>query len=154
MTSKNVWLVLPDQLSTRLFVDTGIVDALSARLGGALAVVPVGDGVGWTADLGVPSVEHAKLAPARVGLRERLHRAVDRRLDRWLGYYPLAIRLNHRHGFHRERMAPGHDNWMLDSSRVGPLPRFESFERRMESWHFGRTRYVPDALRERMRTAE
>ena len=82
---------------------------------------------------------------------ERLHRAVDRRLDRWLGYYPLAIRLNHRHGFHRERMAPGHDNWMLDSSRVGPLPRWEPLERRMASWHFGRTRYVPDVLRERMR---
>ena len=36
---KNVWLVLPDQLSTRLFVDTGIVDGLSSRLDGKLAVV-------------------------------------------------------------------------------------------------------------------
>jgi hypothetical protein len=150
MMPKNVWLVLPDQLSTRLFVDTGIVDGLSARLDGRLAVVPVGDGAGWTADLAVPTIDAATLSPAKVSLRERLHRAVDRRLDRWLGYYPLAIRLNHRHGFHRERMAPGHDNWMLDSSRVGPVPRWESLERRMASWHFGPMRYVPDALRERM----
>jgi hypothetical protein len=151
MMPKNVWLVLPDQLSTRLFVDTGIVDGLNARLDGELAVVPVGDGAGWTADLAVPAIDAAMLAPANVRSRERLHRAVDRRLDRRLGYYPLAIRLNYRHGFHRERMAPGHDNWMLDSSRVGPLPRWEPLERRMAAWHFGRTRYVPDALSERMR---
>ena len=82
---------------------------------------------------------------------ERLHRSVDRRLDRSIGYYPLAIRLSLRHGFHRERIAPGHENWMLDSSRAGPLPRWDRLERRMAAWHFGRTRYVPRALRERMR---
>ena len=151
MTPKDVWLVLPDQLSTRLFVDTGIVDGLSTRLEGGLAAVPVADGAGWTAELAVPTIDAATLAPAKVRPGEQLRRAVDRRLDRWLGYYPLAIRLNHRHGFHRERMAPGHDNWMLDSSRAGPLPRWEPLERGMASWHFGRTRYVPDVLRERMR---
>ena len=92
-----------------------------------------------------------QLVPERVSAVERLHRAVDRRLDRWLGYYPLAIRLSLRHGFHRERMAPGHENWMLDSSRVGPLPRWDRLERRMAAWQFGRARYVPRALSERMR---
>ena len=48
-------------------------------------------------------------------------------------------------------MAPGHENWMLDSSRVGPLPRWAWLERRMAAWQFGRTRYVPSALSERMR---
>ena len=28
MSSKRVWVVLPDQLSTRLFVDTGILTGL------------------------------------------------------------------------------------------------------------------------------
>jgi hypothetical protein len=150
MTPRNVWLVLPDQISTRLFADTGIIAGLSARLAGRLAVVPVGDGAGWDAGMSVPAIDAAQLTPDRVSLLRRLHRGVDRRLDRWLGYYPLAIRLSFRHGFHRERMAPGHENWMLDSSRVGPLPRWGWLERRMARWHFGGTRYVPSALHARM----
>ncbi len=91
--------------------------------------------------------EYARSLPrssiaAHVSVAERLHRSVDRRLDRSIGYYPLAIRLSLRHGFHRERMAPGHENWMLDSSRVGPLPRWDRLERRMAAWH-----YRPDAIR-------
>ena len=35
--SRRAWLVLPDQLSIRVFVDTGIVDGLRERLEGALA---------------------------------------------------------------------------------------------------------------------
>jgi hypothetical protein len=152
MSSKRAWVVLPDQLSTRLFVDTGIVDGLRARLDDRLVVVLVGDGVGWSVGTGeLPAIDAAELFPIRVTVVERLHRAVDRRLDNAIGYYPLAIRLNLRHGFHRERMAPGHENWMLDSSRVGLLPRSDRLERWMARWHFGMTRYVPRALRARMR---
>ena len=50
-----------------------------------------------------------------------------------LGYYPLAMRLNYRHGFHRERMAPGHPNWMLDSDRDSRLPRWSCVERSMRA---------------------
>ncbi len=124
MSSKSVWVVLPDQLSTRLFVDTGILTGLSARLDGdgrcrarrRRSGLAEGDG------RRARPIDAAALAPANVSVAERLHRSVDRRLDRWIGYYPLAIRLNLRHGFHRERMAPGHENWMLDSSRVGSAP--------------------------------
>jgi CDP-Glycerol:Poly(glycerophosphate) glycerophosphotransferase len=150
MRSKNVWTVLPDQLSTRLFLDTGILAALMARLDGRVTVVPVGDGAGGPTGSVEQAVDASTLLPAGVPVAERLHRGLDRRLDRVLGYYPLAIRLNFRHGFHRERMAAGHENWMLDSSRVGPLPRWRRLERRMTSWHYGRTRYVPGALRDRM----
>ena len=126
MSSKRVWVVLPDQLSTRLFVDTGILTGLSDRLDGAVDAVLVGDGAGWSEGTGgVPAIAAAELASAHVSVAERLHRSVDRGLDRSIGYYPLAIRLSLRHGFHRERMAPGHENWMLDSSRVGPLPRWD-----------------------------
>jgi hypothetical protein len=34
-----VWLVLPDQLSTRLFFDSGVVERLAAELGDRLALV-------------------------------------------------------------------------------------------------------------------
>ena len=152
MTSKRVWVVLPDQLSTRLFVDTGILAGLSDRLGDRARAVLVGDGGGWAeGTAGVPAIDAAALLGNRVSAVERLHRALDRWLDGWLGYYPLAIRLSLRHGFHRERMAPGHENWMLDSSRAGPLPRWHWLERRMAAWQFGRTRYVPRALRNSMR---
>jgi hypothetical protein len=75
---------------------------------------------------------------------------VDRWLDRRVGYYPLAIRLNLRHGFHRERMEPGHRNHLLDSSRVGPLPVRPRIERAMRRWHFSPRRYAASALRERL----
>lgn len=152
MSSKRAWVVLPDQLSTRLFVDTGIIDGLRSRLDDRVAVALVGDGAGWPASGGeFAQIDSGALFPTRVPVAERFHRALDRRLDRAIGYYPLAIRLNLRHGFHGERMAPGHENWMLDSSRAGPLPRWDPLERGMASWHFGRTRHVPRALRNRMR---
>ncbi len=149
--AKRVWLVLPDQLSIRLFVDTGIVRGLRERLGENLVAVVVGDGAQWAGPPGgVETLDVDQLFPASVSQLERVWRSADRRLDKKLGYYPLAIRLNERHGFHRERMEPGHENWMLDSARAGPLPRREWFQRRMEAWHFGPFRYLPRALRERM----
>jgi hypothetical protein len=152
MSSKRVWVVLPDQLSTRVFVDTGILAGLSVRLDDAVAAVLVGDGAGWSEGTGgVRAIAAAELVSAHVSVAERIHRGMDRRLDGSIGYYPLAIRLSLRHGFHRERMAPGHENWMLDSSRRGPLPRWDPLERRMADWHFGRARYVPRVLRDRMR---
>lgn len=150
--AKRVWLVLPDQLSIRLFVDTGIVRGLRERLGKDLVAVVVGDGAQWSGPPGgVETLAVDQLFPASVSRLERARCGVDRRLDEKLGYYPLAIRLNERHGFHRERMQPGHENWMLDAARAGPLPHWNWLERRMEGWHFGRGRYLPRALRERMR---
>ena len=150
---KRVWLVLPDQLSIRLFFDTGIVDGLHERLGARLLVIFLADSREWEPRLGdIASLSAEELVPVRVPSPERAHRRLDRALDAQLGYYPLAIRLNERLGFHRERMAPGHPNWMLDSARGGRLPRWSILERAMLRWHFGRTRYVPRALSQRMRT--
>ena len=70
---------------------------------------------------GAPRAPGTRAVPLRPRSDARLIRAsgrpsrIDRALDRQLGYYPLAMRLNRRHGFHGERMAPGHPNWMLDS---------------------------------------
>jgi CDP-glycerol glycerophosphotransferase (TagB/SpsB family) len=48
-------------------------------------------------------------------------------------------------------MRPGHQNWFLDPTRVGPLPRWDWIEREMFRWHFSSLRHVPSALRERLR---
>jgi UDP-N-acetylglucosamine:LPS N-acetylglucosamine transferase len=149
---QDVWLVLPDQLSIRLFFDTGIVEGLRGRLGDRLVAVFLSDAAEWRDRLErVRAPGGEELVPTRIGVGEKILRRVDAWLDRRFGYYPLAIRLNYRHGFHLGRMEPGHPNWMLDSDRAGPLPRWPSVERAMQRWHFSTRRYVSHALVERMR---
>jgi UDP-N-acetylglucosamine:LPS N-acetylglucosamine transferase len=150
-----VWLVLPDQLSTRLFFDTGIVERLADDLGDRLALVFLlsdDEARAWRPRAeGIRVLDTTELLAGQVAPAERALRRADRILDRHLGYYPLAIRLNYRHGFHLERMAAGHQNWMLDSARVGRLPRWSSIDRAMTHWHFSPRRHVPSALLARMR---
>ena len=150
----DVWLYLPDGLTIRMFFETGVVDGLEERLGDRLVVVLPNreEGADWAPRVRGRVLYRTDLAPLEVGTGERVVRRVDRLLDRQLGYYPLAMRLNYRHGFHGERMAPGHPNWMLDSDRDSLVPRWRSVERAMERWHFGKRRYVPHELYRRMRT--
>ena len=152
MSEKRAWIVLPDQLSIRVFVDTGIMEGLRDRLDGRLAavfLVPRKEAAGWAERLvGLPTLHGEDLATDRAGLAERAARRIDSVLDRQLGYYPLAIRLNYRHGFHLQRMQPGHPNWMLDSARGGALPRWGPLERAMQRWHLSSRRHVPKRLAE------
>ena len=155
MSDRRVWLILPDLLSIRVFFDTGIVDGLRERLDGgmrAVFLVPRTETEAWSARLGeIPATHEDELTAPSGELGERVTRRVDGWLDRRIGYYPLAIRLNRRHGFHEERMLSGHPNWMLDSDRDGPLPHWASLERGMERWFFSPRRYVPGRLLERLR---
>jgi len=148
-----VWLLLPDKLTIRMFFETGIVEGLEDRLGDRLVVILPGreEGADWAPRVRGVVLYREDLVPLRVDRGERVRRRVDRALDRQLGYYPLAMRLNRRHGFHAERMRPGHPNWMLASDRDSALPHWAPLERAMARWHFGRQRYVPHALAERMR---
>ena len=153
MRTKRAWLVLPDQLSIRVFVDTGIVAGLAERLGGKLTavfLVPGEAAAEWSERLPGLSVLIGDELTTPRGIPDRALGRIDNWLDRRLGYHPLAIRLNYRHGFHAERMQPGHPNWMLDSDRDGPLPRWPALERGMERWFFSPRRYVPSRLLEEM----
>jgi len=143
-----VWLVLPDPFSSRLFFDTGIVEHLRARVGERLELV-----------LDEGEREWAERAPdvrvtARADLRSSdasIWQGVDTRVDAVAGFYPLSLRQSLRHGFNRERMHPGHQNWFLDPKRAGPLPRWHALDRAMETWHYGRLRYLPRPLLDRLR---
>jgi UDP-N-acetylglucosamine:LPS N-acetylglucosamine transferase len=150
MSPRRTWLVLPDQLSIRIFFDTGIVEGLAERLDGALAavfLVPRDEAADWVSRLGdIPVLYGEDLTAPGPTSSERAVRRADAWLDRRIGYHPLAIRLNHRHGFHLDRMHRGHPNWMLDSARGGPLPRWGVLERAMEGWHLGTRRHVPRRL--------
>ena len=153
MTSGHrIWLILPDKLTIRLFFDAGIVDGLQQRFEQRLVTVFPNEEEArdWEVRLGTPVLYKTDLVPLHVSPRERAIRRVDRALDRNLGYYPLAIRLNYRHGFHIHRMSAGHPNWMLDSARDSRLPHWEWIERAMEQWHFSPRRYIPHELFERM----
>jgi UDP-N-acetylglucosamine 2-epimerase len=156
VSGRRVWLVLPDLLSIRVFFDAGIVAGLRARLDDAVAtvfLVPSEQAQPWADRVeGVPVLHEAALAAGPRRLGERLTRRVDAALDHQLGYYPLAIRLNYRHGFHTERMHPGHPNWMLDSSRDSRLPHRGAVERGMQRWFFSPRRHVPATLLEALRT--
>jgi hypothetical protein len=150
-----VWVVIADPLTARVFFDCGIVDRLDAAVDGRLRAAFTfrrEDAEPWAARLPatVPAFHVEDLYPVRVPSHERAQRCADRWLDERIGYYPLAIRLNLRHGFHRERMAPGHRNQLLDSSRVGPLPVRPRIERAMRAWHFSPRRYVASTLRRRL----
>jgi UDP-N-acetylglucosamine:LPS N-acetylglucosamine transferase len=152
---KRVWLVLPDQLSIRLFFDAGIVDGLRERLDGAVAavfLVPRDEASEWTGRLGdTPVLLGEQLTASRGAFAERASARADRALDGQLGYHSLAIRLNYRHGFHLERMQSGHPNWMLDTDREGFLPRWHGLESAMQRWHFSPRRHVPRRLLDAMR---
>jgi hypothetical protein len=150
-----VWVVLPDPFSSRLFFDTGIVDHLRERVGDRLAlVIDAGeDTAHWNERAGATRViPTAELAPDVGPLREKLLWRVDRKLDDAAGFYPLSLRQSLRHGFNRERMQPGHQNWFLDPRRAGPLPRWQPLDRAMTSWHYGRLRHLPRPLLESLRS--
>ena len=148
---KRPWLILPDPLSIRIFFDTGVVEGLRERLDDALAVVFVTHedvSSEWIDRLdGVP-VRHREEHRVPSSFGERLAGRIDRSLDRHIGYYPLAIRLNERFGFHAERMQPRHENFMLDSARGGHLPRWPVVDRWMTSWFFSTHRHVRRRLLE------
>jgi UDP-N-acetylglucosamine:LPS N-acetylglucosamine transferase len=150
-----VWVVLPDPLSARIFFDCGIVEGLHERLGAALRLVfllPHEDAAEWAERAqGIATTQLDELYPPSVGAPEKALRRADRWLDRQIGFYPLAIRQSLREGFHRERMQPGHRNWFLDPTRVGPLPRWDPLERVMFRWHYSALRYLPSALRAALR---
>ena len=154
MTGKRPWVVLPDLLSVRVFVDTGILRGLHERLDGRLAavfLVPQDAAAEWEGRLGDIPVLRGDELVAPDGLLDRAFARADAWLDRRIGYHPLAIRLNYRHGFHEERMQSGHPNWMLDTDRDGPLPHWPRVDRAMERWFFGARRHVPARLLEAMR---
>jgi len=149
-----VWLVLADPLSTRIFFDCGIVERLRARLDERLQLAFLltrEEAAPWADRLPSGQVLYRDdLYRSAAPWAERIRRRADGWLDERIGYYPLAIRLNYRHGFHLERMRPGHANWLLDSSRVGPLPRRRVLERWMTRWHFSPRRYISSALLDRL----
>jgi CDP-Glycerol:Poly(glycerophosphate) glycerophosphotransferase len=155
-TERPVWLVLAEPLPARVFLDCGIASGLRDHFGDRLQPVFLvymrREFDRWVAELGGSNVLFAnELVPETVPRFEALLRRGDRWLDHRIGYYPLAIRLNYRHGFHLERMRPGHANALLDSARIGPLPRWSVIERVMQRWYFSSHRHVPHALLERLR---
>ena len=147
-----VWVVVADPLTARTFFDCGIVERLHVALGSRMRIAFSFHRTAaepWAARVpsGVPVFQIDDLYPDSAPTRERALRRADRWLDERIGYYPLAIRLNLRHGFHRERMLPRHRNQLLDSTRVGPLPVRPGLERAMRRWHFSPRRHVASALR-------
>jgi CDP-Glycerol:Poly(glycerophosphate) glycerophosphotransferase len=149
----SVWLVITGGLSVRTFVETGIVDMLDGALGDALLPVLWMDertSAAWAPRVAGRPIRRAELESEPASRLENLYRRADVWLDRRAGLFPLAIRLNYRHGFHLDRMRPGHRIRFLDSDRTGPLPSWRWLEAEMRRWHFSSRRHVPRGLARRM----
>lgn len=147
-----VWVVLPDPFSSRLFFDTGIVEHLRSRLGDRLALVLDEGEREWAERApGVRLIARDELMGVRVQPRDKIRRRADRWLDSKIGFYPLSLRQSLRHGFNRERMQPAHQNWFLDPTNAGPLPRWPLLDPPMMRWHYGGSRYLPPPLVDRLR---
>src|SRR5205823_13492630 len=99
---------------------------------------------------GARIIKPEELGSVRPALNEKIFRRGDRWLDAKIGFYPLSLRHSLRHGFNRARMRPGHQNWFLDPTLAGPLPRWPVLDRVMLRWHYGRLRHVPRTLLERV----
>jgi CDP-Glycerol:Poly(glycerophosphate) glycerophosphotransferase len=150
-----VWLVLPDPFSSRLFFDTGIVDQLQERVGERLELFLLARGEqtdAWVERArGIRTTRTHELLRPHATVPEKLARRADRWLDRKIGFYPLSLRHSLRHGFNRTRMRAGHENWFLDPELAGPLPKWAWLDPIFASWHYGRLRYLPPVLHERLR---
>ena len=122
----------PGSASRRgLFFDCGIVGAASqSSYGDAAASVFLLD-TSEHGRLGVALQRHAACSssvtwsPHRRARSKRLppRRPLARRADRLL---PARMRLNYRHGLQPRAHAARPQNWLLDSSRAGPLPRWDA----------------------------
>ncbi len=149
-----VWLVLPDPFSSRLFFDTGIVQKLRTRLGDRLELFLLDRGeqaAAWRERAtGVRVTGGDDLLPQHLPLRQAAVRRADEWLDRRIGFYPLSLRQSVRHGFNRERLRRGHQNWFLDPTLAGPLPKWHFLDPPMMRWHYGRLRHVPPSLMRRL----
>ncbi len=149
------WLVLPDPFSSRLFFDTGIVDGLSEQFGDRLELFLIDAGeqaAAWRERAaGTRATVPEELAERDPPSTRKAFRRADGWLDRRVGFYPLSLRQSLRHGFNRTRMQPGHQNWFLDPTLRGPVPRSVPLDPLMSSWHYGRLRYLPEPLARRLR---
>jgi hypothetical protein len=149
-----VWLVLPDPFSSRLFFDTGIVEDIRRRVGERLELflLDTGEQAGaWHERAGDIPMTLPNDLRERGGLRTRTVSRADAWLDRRIGFYPLSLRQSLRHGFNRGRLQPGHQNWFLDPTLRGPVPRWLPADAAMMRWHYGRLRHVSPPLLARLR---
>jgi hypothetical protein len=151
--STPVWLVLPDPFSSRLFFDTGIVADVGRRAGERLELFLLDTGEqadAWRERAGDIRVTGPDALRGGGGIGARAARRADTWLDRRFGFYPLSLRHSLRHGFNAERMQPRHQNWFLDPTLRGPLPRALPADKLMLRWHYGRLRHVEEPLLERL----
>jgi hypothetical protein len=125
--SGRVWLVFADLLANRVFFECGIVERLHCAFPSRLTAVFVVHEKHvepWLGHLeGIPLIHSGDLIPVRVPAGERIVRRLDIELDKRIGFYPLAIRHSLRTDS-TEAAGLAHTYPFLDSSRVGPLPRW------------------------------
>jgi hypothetical protein len=159
---KRALLVLSDSLSSRIFLSCGIVKGLKEKLKGNLDVLATFDlttarnlwnfdYVRWTTPDDIKIFQEAALCSTRQCTKEEMRRlAVDRFLDKYIGYFPMTMRFNLSHGFMKERMTWGNKNPYLNLWEGWPFSGSRFIYFKMFSWYFGESRFFHPAIAEYM----
>jgi len=105
----------------------------------------------WTDPEGIKvRLESELLKDRKLTLSQRMRITVDRHIDAIIGYYPMTMRFNMKHGFMRDRMTWGNANPYLNLKLGWPFSGSEVIYRMMNSWYYGKQRYFHPAITEYM----
>ncbi|MBI4665132.1 MAG: hypothetical protein HY751_01845 [Nitrospinae bacterium] len=145
--SGSVVVMMSESMCTRVFMESGILAELAAR-----SPMPV---IGLLAHESSKREEYARRFPnvkfftladvfegVELGLARKAHMYIDQRLEPYIGFYPLAMRLAMTHGFNEGKRQKGHKNLFHNPDTAGPLPHWKAVYDLMRAWYFSGLRFI------------
>jgi hypothetical protein len=158
---KRPLLLLTDSLSTRVFFSSGIVQRVWLYTNGTMDIVALYDIDSvfsyrqWLDDSCkdlkvISSKEYLGISSANP--KDFVCRQLDKVLDKYFGFFPLAVRFCVLHKYHLERLKKKHPNSFLNLSLAFPLPRSEILFTLLKKWFFSKYRFVPQNVRNALLT--
>ena len=152
--NKSLLLILTDSLSTRVFFSSGIVQRLWRECGGQLKILAlfdvdsVFDYRQWLTldeDISVNSTDELGLV-GNIHFSAKLYRLFDGWLDKYFGFFPLAVRFCFVHNYHLSRFRKRHNNPFLNTLLALPCPRSNLILTLLKKWYFSSVRYVDPGI--------
>ncbi|VAX23731.1 hypothetical protein MNBD_NITROSPINAE02-1774 [hydrothermal vent metagenome] len=152
--NKKTLLLLTDTLSSRLFFGAGIVSKLIDELGDKLdiaATFPIDSALDYrqwiSSDSGINVRSHETLrGDAKYSPKQQLHQFTDRLLSQFIGFFPLAVRMNVLYDFKINRMTRRNSNPFFNLSLGWPFPGSKKIFDWIYKWNFSENRFVDPAI--------
>jgi len=138
-------------MCTRVFVESGILDELERRSPYPLVALLAHDNFRLSeykrrfGKIKFLTLERL-LEGESLSFFQKLGFVLDRWLDRYFGFYPLALRQSLKHGFNTDRWMVGHKNAFHNPDMVGPAPMWDLCFNAMRWWYFSGMRFFNPAI--------